>query len=163
LSLDPEDQQVYNRELALARNRLGDAAFTQDWEDGQQLTLDQAVEEALAPLSAPTTAPATATAPPAVPLLDEEEFSAAVQEALPTYTQAGALQRSPLLESRLIIARTPPQASAAQRVVALQGVIQEAAIQLQEVPRDVKFYRAVQQTYLRPAGTQEQVSELLDL
>ena len=45
----------------------------------------------------------------------------------------------------------------------LQTLLKEAADILQQVPRDVKFYRVLYHTCLHPAPTQEQAAELLDL
>ena len=50
-----------------------------------------------------------------------------------------------------------------ERVTALQALIKKAAEQLQESARDAKLYRVLYHTYLHPAATQEQVSEMLDL
>ena len=42
-------------------------------------------------------------------------------------------------------------------------MIAEAAEELRVHPRDEKLFRAVDQTYLHPAATQEAAAELLDL
>ena len=160
-ALDPEDQQVFDHDLQGVRSRLDDAAFTQAWQAGQALTLDEAVEEALTPPAAP---PAGAAAPPAAaPGLNEAAFGVAVQQALQHYTQARLLHGNPLLESRAVLRRAGSQATGPRRVAALQTWLQEACDLLQQGPRDVKFYRVLQHTYLRPAGTQEQIAALLNL
>jgi predicted ATPase/class 3 adenylate cyclase/DNA-binding CsgD family transcriptional regulator len=47
LELPPEFQRRYERAVAMARDALGDAAFTEGWAAGRALPLDQAVAEAL--------------------------------------------------------------------------------------------------------------------
>jgi tetratricopeptide (TPR) repeat protein len=46
--MEPADRAQLERDAAVARNRLGEAAFAQAWKDGHGLSLDQAVAEALA-------------------------------------------------------------------------------------------------------------------
>ncbi len=45
----------------------------------------------------------------------------------------------------------------------LKSIIKKAAETLQSHPRDKKLFRALDQTYLHPAATQEAAAELLDL
>jgi predicted DNA-binding protein (UPF0251 family) len=51
----------------------------------------------------------------------------------------------------------------AESIAALQALIQAAAESLQTSPREAKYYRALDRTYLHPVPTQEQAAELLDL
>ena len=104
--------------------------------------------------------------PPAMtPLmvLSEAEFANAVRDALRDLTRPNLLQANPLLRSRVINDQVSPQASQAERISVLQTLLKEAADILQQVPRDVKFYRVLYHTCLHPAPTQEQAAELLDL
>ncbi len=51
----------------------------------------------------------------------------------------------------------------ASRAEALAGVIRDAVCSLRDDPRDAKLYRALDRTYVRPAGTQERAAEVLSL
>lgn len=92
-----------------------------------------------------------------VPLLvlSQAEFEAAVRQALRDYTRPDLLAANPLLRSRL--------AAGASAATTLQALLQEAAATLTANPRDEKLYRAIYQTYLDPAPTQEQAAERLNL
>lgn len=110
---------------------------------------------------------ATATAPtPAVqPLivLSRDEFAAAVRVALRDYAHVETLASNPLLQSRIVVARSGMDAPAHARIEVLRTALKQTAESLQASPRDAKFYRALQHTYLQPAPTQEQAAEALDL
>lgn len=41
--IDPSDQPEHDRNIALVRSQLGDKAFQEAWEEGQNMTLDQAI------------------------------------------------------------------------------------------------------------------------
>ena len=45
--LAPNDREAYEREVAQARQVLGEAAFAAAWEEGRAMTMEQAVEYAL--------------------------------------------------------------------------------------------------------------------
>jgi hypothetical protein len=93
-------------------------------------------------------------------VLSQEEFMEAVQEALRNYTRLDALQKNPLLRSRLVV----DQVSSTQEPAnILQSLLKQASESLQTAPKDEKLYRAVYRTYINPAPTQEQAAELLDL
>jgi hypothetical protein len=111
-------------------------------------------------------APETVRPPaPAVRLvaLSEAEFMAAVENALRDYTRPDVLRGSPLLRTRTVSERAGRTAGDAVRVTELRGLLKEAAEQLRESPKEIKFYRAVYHTYIHPAATQEQAAELLDV
>jgi hypothetical protein len=74
-----------------------------------------------------------------------------------------ALPDNPLLRSRVVIDRAGADSDLRQRVSILQALIKSAAETLRASPRDAKLYRALQHTYFKPALTQEQAAELLDL
>lgn len=95
-------------------------------------------------------------------VLSQPEFIEAVQAALRHFRRADALCHNPLLRSRLVVEKVPSPGMA-ERVAALQAVVQAAAESLQSSPREEKLYRALDRTYLHPAPTQEQAAELLDL
>ncbi|BBL80981.1 hypothetical protein RxyAA322_28350 [Rubrobacter xylanophilus] len=96
-------------------------------------------------------------------LLGEEEFTAAVREALRNHRRPEALCSSPLLRSRLLVRRTGSRSGEHERVPALQRLLLEAAEELKRTPRETKLYRALHHTYFQPAPTQEQAARLLDL
>ena len=89
-------------------------------------------------------------------MLPRPEFDGAVRDAFRDLTRAGALQTNPLLA----LARVRDLGGGPD---ALRAVLTEAVEALREHPRDVKQYRAVDRTYLRPAPTQERAAELLGL
>jgi hypothetical protein len=98
-----------------------------------------------------------------VVVLSEPEFAAAVRDALRDYTHVEALSDNPLVQSRLVLEAGNGNSNRTERAAALQGLIRMAGEQLKASPRELKFYRALQGTYLQPAETQERAAELLDL
>jgi hypothetical protein len=96
-------------------------------------------------------------------VLSEPEFAEAVQEALKNLLKLDALRNSPLVRSRLVVERSSANPKNGEVVLVLQSLLKEAAEILQESPRENKLYRVIYHTYLHPATTQEQASELLDL
>jgi hypothetical protein len=110
------------------------------------------------------TAAAVAPPPPSAPLvvLSQPAFTAAVRDALRDFHRPDALARNPLLRSRLVAGR-PGAETEAQQLAALRTLITETIESFRQAPRDAKLYRVLDRTYLRPASTQEQAAELLDL
>ncbi|MDF5734102.1 MAG: ATP-binding protein [Rhizonema sp. PD38] len=96
-------------------------------------------------------------------VLSQPEFTEAVRDALRHFTRFDALHQNSLLRSRLVEEQLTTKASISDRIAALQTLVKQAAESLQSSPRDEKLYRAIYQTYLNPAPTQEQAAELLDL
>lgn len=96
-------------------------------------------------------------------VLSETEFADAVREALQDYVQTDLLRTNPLLRSRLILERVGHQADEAGRVAMLAALVKDAASMLLASPRDAKLYRALEVTYFKPVGTQEQAAEAIDL
>jgi hypothetical protein len=103
--------------------------------------------------------PAASAAPPPVVVLSRPAFEEAVRRALRDYTRAEALDRNPLLRSRLVLGLAPARTGAE----ALRALIGQAADALKARPRDEKFHQALRLTYLEPAPTQEDAAERLDL
>jgi hypothetical protein len=95
-------------------------------------------------------------------VLSQAEFVEAVQNALRNFTRPDALQNNFLLRSRSVNEMLSSQ-NLGDRINALQNLVKQAAESLQSSPRDRKLYQAIYRTYLNPALTQEQASELLDL
>lgn len=106
---------------------------------------------------------ATAVATPAIFVLSQPEFAEAVRAALRSYTRPQELQSNPLLRSRLVLDQSAADAPVAERASRLQALIGKAAEQLQGSPKQLRFYRALYHTYLRPAATQELAAELIDV
>jgi hypothetical protein len=102
---------------------------------------------------------------PAEPVivLSAPEFSGAVRQALQDFTRPNLLSANPLLRSRLVTERVDSDSKAMDRIEALRVILKEYASKLQSNPRDEKLYRALDQTYLHPASTQEIAAEQLDL
>lgn len=135
--------------------------FGHDWRALPAMTWLQMVGEP----AVTTDAPAAATSQPAITYtqLNDEEFAAAVREALRTFNEPAALSRNLLLGTRLVANAAGVNSSTTQRVAALKALIQKAAAELQASPREIKLYRALHHTYFQPAATQEQAAELLDV
>jgi hypothetical protein len=104
-----------------------------------------------------------ATVPVGVRRLSEEEFRAAVKEALKGLGRADGLRGSALLDTALVVGSVEPDAGERARTEALGARLREAARRLQESPRDRRAFRALHHTYLQPAPTQSEAAELLDL
>jgi hypothetical protein len=108
-----------------------------------------------------TVIPASQTLEPLV-VLSQSEFCKAVQQVLRQLGQREVLQRNPLLRSRIVVERAAGS-SEAKRIEVLQALVREGVESLQSSPREAKWYRALDRTYLHPAPTQESAAELLDL
>lgn len=115
------------------------------------------VQRETAPLTQTVSQP---TEPPVI--LSQPEFVKAVQDALRYFARPDALHENPLLRSRVIVEQAATR-DYSQRIATLQASVQQATEALQASPRDEKLYRVLYCTYLRPASTQEQAAELLDL
>lgn len=107
-------------------------------------------------------------APPddvALLVLSRDEFAASVRDALRDLQRPDRLARSPLLRSRLVTGLVAGGAAddAAARVAALRAAVASAAGAMEASPRDAKGFRAVNRTYLHPAGTHEKAAEVLGL
>jgi hypothetical protein len=107
-------------------------------------------------------ATATATAEPVI-VLSEPDFHAAIRSALRSFASPQGLSNNPLLRSRLVLERTGGQASRQERIAALLSILKETAQSLQQTPRNVRLYRALDANYFHPASTQEQAAEILDI
>lgn len=95
-----------------------------------------------------------------VQVLSQEEFTAAVRQAMRDLPRADLLGRNPLLGTRLVqeaAGDRPPDAAT------LETLVRAAVETLREHPRDDKLLRAVERTYLDPAPTQEAAAARLDL
>jgi hypothetical protein len=96
-----------------------------------------------------------------VPLLalSQPEFEAAVRTALRDLHRLEALAASPLLRSRVARDHADGQPSAAS----LQQLLRLGIATLRDRPKDAKFARALEATFVQPAATQELAAERLGL
>lgn len=124
----------------------------------QWLTLLAERETAQSPQ---TVAPPSANA--GLIVLSRAEFDSAVHDALRDYARPHRLRENPLLRSRMVVEHAGADANKEERLHALQTLLRDAVETPQVSPREAKLYRAVQYTYLKPAMTQEQAAEALDL
>ena len=96
-------------------------------------------------------------------VLSRAEFDSALHDALRDFSRPHRLRENPLLRSRMVVERAGANANNDERMNALQALLREAVEMPQVSPREAKLYRAVQYTYLKPAMTQEQAAEALDV
>lgn len=102
----------------------------------------------------PDMQPATIPAmPPEFLVLSRPVFGEAVRDALKSLGDESALTANPLLRSRLL--------AGGAGTAGLRDLIARTAAPLAASPRDEKFHRALDLTYLRPIGKQEAVAERL--
>jgi hypothetical protein len=101
-----------------------------------------------------------AAAAPASRRLARSEFDKAVREALRLLHRRAALNASPLLACSAVQAAAADGEAPADT---LRRLLVEAARSLAERPRDAKFWRALDATYVHPAGSQELAAERLGL
>ena len=92
-------------------------------------------------------------------VLSQPEFAEAVRAALRDYHTPTALAASPLVRARVV----RDHASDTSPVEALRALLREGVAALQARPRELKFARALEATYLTPALTQELAAERLGL
>jgi hypothetical protein len=118
--------------------------------------LERVTERALAQDVTPTP---TALTPPVL-VLSQTEFDDVARQALRDLRRPDLLARNPLLHTRLARARAGDEEPTA---ATLEELVCATAETLRSHPRDDKLWRAVERTYLRPAGTQERAAEVLGL
>jgi hypothetical protein len=92
-------------------------------------------------------------------VLSEQAFAAAVRDALRSLHRPEVLAANPLMRSRLVRDRGGDEAAPE----VLRELVAEAAAAVAVDPRDDRYHRALDRTYLRPASSQEKAAELLDL
>lgn len=91
------------------------------------------------------------------PVLSRAEFAAAVRAALRDLHRPDELAANPLVRQFQRVGGGQLDGNGLAELVAA------AAETLADDPRDAKARRAIDRTYLRPAGTQERAAEVLDL
>lgn len=97
--------------------------------------------------------------PPTVEVLSRPDFEQAVRRGLRDLHTPAALAANPLCRSRLV-SRSDVDLDPASR---LRSLLLEAAEHLSASERDVKLFRALERTYLKPAASQELAAESLGL
>ena len=127
----------------------GLAAFGMDWRAVPPAAWLDALAERT-PGQAPPPDPADTLV-----VLSNDAFADAVRDALRAYARPHRLAESPLVRARLVRAR------GGDPVESLRQLIAAAAAQLDRAPRERPYFRALDQTYLRPAPTQAEASERL--
>ena len=95
---------------------------------------------------------------PAAARLSRTEFERMVRDALRVCNDKAALAASPLVASAMV---SGGRRDAERPFETLRRLIVEAVRALGDRPRDAKFSRALELTYLRPAGSQELAAERL--
>ena len=95
--------------------------------------------------------------------LSEPDFAEALRDALRLMSRSHSLRGNALLGSRLVMEKLGPNAPENERVNGLQKLIVDAANTLQASPRDMKLYRAFYHTFIKPAASQEQAAEVIDV
>lgn len=96
-------------------------------------------------------------------MLSQPEFTSAVYDALRDFARPMRLRDNALTCARMVVERVGPAASADTRMTALQELLKDVIATPQVSPREAKLYRAVEYTYLKPAMTQEEAAEALDV
>jgi hypothetical protein len=95
--------------------------------------------------------------------LSEEDFGEALRETLKLMSRSQTLRGNALLGSRLVIDKAGAGADEIERTKVLRKIMIDAIETLNGSPRDVKLYRALYHTFIKPAASQEQASEIIDV
>jgi AAA ATPase-like protein len=110
--------------------------------------------------SAPAAA-AAAALPERVAVMSEAAFGEAVHEALKDCARPRELRKSPLLRSRVVLARAGADAAEVERAAALQALLREAAAPLKEAAKLRELWDALHLAYFEPAPSQEKAAQRL--
>jgi predicted ATPase len=172
--IDPDDKVEYDRNLEAVRSRLDPETFERAWAEGQAMTLEEAVAEATEddqmrnepaeePLHIPHSTFHIQESPAPTLMLTGAELAAATRDLLRNFSRPYELRDNPLLRLRLVAQQAGAGANPARRATALLSLVTDALEVLRNSHQGMKLYRAVYHTYIQPALTQEQASELLDV
>ena len=96
-------------------------------------------------------------------VLNQTEFLAALKTALHDLDRPDKLENNPLLHSRLVSDQSGTGDHNADHSLILISEIKKAILTLQNSPRDEKYFRVMEKTYLKSARSQEKASEDLNL
>ena len=152
-------ERLVDADFEIERRSFG--AFGHDW----RLRPPSAWLGLLAERETSPTVEVAASRPISTPVvvLSADEFAGAVRLALRDVAAPELLRGNPLLRSRLVLERGDEPGDENARAVALAGLLKRTAAPLLASARDAKLYRALEATYFKPAATQEQAAEKLDL
>jgi hypothetical protein len=135
--------------------------FSHDWRVTPQTQWLELMAEREMAINPPTlTRPKPASQ---VIALSEPDFAGALREALRLMSRSHTLRGNALLGSRLVVEKAGQGAPEMERINALKNLIAEAADVLQATPRDTKLFRAFYHTFIKPAASQEQAAEIIDV
>jgi len=96
-------------------------------------------------------------------ILNKAQFQAAVKNALHDLDSPYRLESNPLLRSRLVSVRAGENDQPDDQALILISEIKNAITFLKDFPRDEKYFRALDKTYLKSARSQEKASEDLGI
>ena len=137
------------RRMPAADFRVGEkdyAVFGHDW----RVVPPEAWVARLSAQEIGSQVPDAPAASPALLVLGDAEFAAAVKQALRDVTRPDRLRDNPLLRSRLVADRAGKDASTGERVAALQQIVTDAAA-LGQTPADRRLARVLYRAYLSPS------------
>lgn len=97
---------------------------------------------------------------PSLKVLQQQEFTQAVRDALRHFDDPYELANNPLLGSRVVAEQSLPSACA---VAGLRSLLLAASAELEASPRLERPYQTLLHTYLEPAATQEQAAAELGM
>ena len=128
--------------------------------DFRQVPVDALLELVTERALAQDVTPPRRRSQPPLLVLSQPEFDDSVRQALRDLRRPVLLARNPLLRTRLLRDRAGDEEPDA---ATLEALVTDAVETLREHPRDDKRWRAVDRTYVHPAGTQERAAEALGL
>jgi hypothetical protein len=146
-------------ELAFTLDGHNYSIFAHDWSAEPMPVWIEIMGDREIGAEMPSGASGESGAPVELVALSEEEFGAAVLQALRDWTRPERLAQNPLLRSRMMSERYGDVPSAEN----LAALLREVADGLAAHPRDRKLLRALEAAYFTPAATQEAAAEALDL
>lgn len=139
---------------------VGDRRYGLFAHDFRQVPVDALLERVTERALAQDVTPTPTTPTPPLLVLSQTEFDDVARQALRDLRRPDLLARNPLLRTRLVRARAGDEEPTA---ATLEQLVCATVETLRAHPRDDKSWRAVERTYLRPAGTQERAAEALGL
>ena len=162
---EPEQWDEYFATADLPR-----AAGADFWVDGRryglfahdfrQVPIDALLEYVTERALAQEATSSPSTSRPLLLMLSQPEFDDSVRQALRDLHRPGLLARNPLLRTRVAHDHAGDDEPDAATLAAL---VEGAVSSLRDHARDDKRWRAVERTYVHPAGTQERAAEALGL
>ena len=96
-------------------------------------------------------------------ILNKSEFSSAIRSALRDLDRPDKLVNNPLLRSRMLSDLCSEDGQTADPALILISEIKNVILSLQNSPRDAKYFRVLEKTYIKAARSQEKAAENLNL